>query len=192
MGYRLRLADLGYFNLGAFEELGRGGAYYLSRYKVGTRLFYEDGSALDLAALLQGCWEVDTPVLLGATYRLDARLMGVRVPREVVETDKLTVEQILTEENAEIRRLMIERYGQERFICDAKAEVLDKRGDDELIRIPLSGDPEGALVALKVRCPSSGAIYVLRVPPDQTKVRSALAWTFGYQRVKDYKLQAET
>ena len=114
------------------------------------------------------------------------------MPREVVETDKLTVEQILTETNAEIRRLMMERYGQQRFICDAKAEVLDKRGDDELIRIPLANDPEGALVALKVQCPSSGAIYVLRVPPDQTKVSSALAWTFGYERVKDYKLQAET
>lgn len=117
---------------------------------------------------------------------------GMWVPRELVETDKLTIEQILTERNAEIRRLMIERYGQERFICDAKAEVLDKRGDDELIKIPLEGDPEGALVALKVRCPSSGAIYVLRVPPGQTKVPSALAWTFGYERAKDYKLQAET
>ena len=50
---------------------------------MGTRLFDEDGSALDLASLLQGCWEVDIPVLLGATYRLDARLMGVRVPKEV-------------------------------------------------------------------------------------------------------------
>ena len=79
----LRLADLGYFNLGAFEELGRDGTYYISRYKVGTRLFYEDGSALDLASLLQGCWEVDIPILMGANYRLDARLMGVRVPKKV-------------------------------------------------------------------------------------------------------------
>lgn len=49
--HRLRLADLGYFNLGAFEELDRGGAYYISRYKVGTKLFDKDGSGLDLAAL---------------------------------------------------------------------------------------------------------------------------------------------
>lgn len=42
---------------------------------------------------------------------------GVRVPREVVmEPDKITVEMINNERNAEVRRIMLEKYGFGRFL----------------------------------------------------------------------------
>jgi hypothetical protein len=97
----------------------------------------------------------------------------------------------LGERNAEVRRAMIERYGQDRFVLDANAKILDKWKDNELLSIDLPSDPDGRLVALKLRCPSTAAVYVLRVPPNQRTVRGALAWSFGLDRPGDYFLQQE-
>lgn len=134
----------------------------------GPAIEYEDGSGV-------WCWQ------------------GVAVPKEVVlHPETLTAARILREPNAEVRRVMIQRYGQERLVCDAHSTILDREGDNELVSIPMTDDPEQVLVALKLRCSSTGAVYVLRVPPDQREVRSALAWTFGFKRGQDYKPQVET
>ncbi len=45
---------------------------------------------------------------------------GVRVPRYVVEhPQEITVEKIKVESNVEVRRVMIERYGEDRYITDS-------------------------------------------------------------------------
>ena len=106
--------------------------------------------------------------------------------------DLLRVNIILRERNAEIRRAMIERYGQDRFVLDAHAKILDKWKHNELLSIYLPEDPDRRLVALKLRCPSTAAVYILRVPPDQRTVRGALAWSFGLDRAEDYLLQQES
>jgi Transposase DDE domain len=80
----LRLVDLGYFNLDAFAQMSAQGVYYLSRFKVGTKLFGEDGAELELPrALHQLAPSFDIKVELGQRHRLSARLMGLRVPQEV-------------------------------------------------------------------------------------------------------------
>jgi len=99
---------------------------------------------------------------------------------------------ILREPNAEGRRNMIERYGLDRFVLDAHAKTLDKWKDNELLSIELPDDPDRRLVALKLRCPSTAAVYILRVPPKQRTVRGALAWSFGLDRPEDYVLQQES
>jgi hypothetical protein len=48
----LRLADLGYFSLDAFSEMSAQGGYYLSRLKMGTKLFGDDGIELELPRVL--------------------------------------------------------------------------------------------------------------------------------------------
>jgi hypothetical protein len=48
---------------------------------------------------------------------------GVRVPREVVEDpDALTVERIESEQAMNIRSVMVERYGPDRFLADVGAD----------------------------------------------------------------------
>lgn len=79
----LKLADLGYFKLSRFSELDRAGSYYISRYKIGTRLFHKNGTDLELSELLKDRWEVELAVLMGATHRLKVRLIGVRVSAKV-------------------------------------------------------------------------------------------------------------
>jgi hypothetical protein len=112
---------------------------------------------------------------------------------------------VLVEPNAELRRLLMERYdaahGNGRFIQDASAKVIDSAiqpmcngGPDminELLSLDLPGDPDGRMVAAKVICPSTGRVYILRVPPDQTTVRGALAWTFG-MKPEEYVFDQET
>lgn len=50
---------------------------------------------------------------------------GVRVPEHVVmEPDKITLEEIASEKNAEIRRVMRTRYGEGRYLKDTGAKLL--------------------------------------------------------------------
>jgi len=52
-------------------------------------------------------------------------LNGVRVPAEVVEAPgKLTVKQIQGEENLEVRRVMMERFGHDRYLRESKAKLV--------------------------------------------------------------------
>jgi hypothetical protein len=118
---------------------------------------------------------------------------GTRIPAKYY-AQPVRAEQILKEENAEVRRALIERYGQDRFFLDAGAAVLDcdRKHRAELISINLPGDPERRMVALKLRCPSTSAVYIIRVPPHCTKAREALAWSYGLWDAGQYVLAGES
>lgn len=58
---------------------------------------------------------------------------GVRVPRHVIEApETITVAEIKEEKNAEVRRVMRERYGHGRYLQDTKAKLVD--ADHEVAR----------------------------------------------------------
>ena len=80
----LRIADLGYFKLDTFRELAERGSYFLSRLKVGTKLYRPDGTELDVSALLRSekSGRIDLPALLGRSHRLPVRLLVQRVPQK--------------------------------------------------------------------------------------------------------------
>ncbi len=66
---------------------------------------------------------------------------GVRVPEIVVEhPEQITVEMIDTEKNAEVRRIMIERYGQSRYLLDAGAIILNQDEYGVLLRREVPDD----------------------------------------------------
>src|SRR5262249_10596758 len=89
---------------------------------------------------------------------------------------------ILAERNVELRRVMIERVGFEKFLCEVKAEVLDTDrdpgGERKLLRILLEDDE--AMVIVSVHCPSTGRQYLVRVPPATRTCHQAVAWTAGF------------
>ena len=59
---------------------------------------------------------------------------GVRVPGHVVESPGLiTINEIRSEINAEVRRVMIERYGYERYCADAKLDLVDECSENHQI-----------------------------------------------------------
>ena len=69
-------------------------------------------------------------------------------------------------------------------------EIIDKDGDYELVKIRWH-KKEMPIVLVKVKCPSTGAFYVLRVPLSIKTVKEAVAWTFG-MATKDYKPEEES
>jgi len=82
----LRVADLGFFALDVFAQMSAQGVYWLSRLLPATAVFTPQGERCDVLALLaaQGTSTVDLPVCLGVAQHLPARLLGVRVPPDVV------------------------------------------------------------------------------------------------------------
>lgn len=105
---------------------------------------------------------------------------GVRVPARVIEqSHTLTGEEILGEANAEVRRAMIEKIGLSDFfarIGNPSPRHMDHTGT--LYYIPLPNDSE-PLAAIHVTDPSTSRRYFLRVPPQITEAKEAVAWTFN-------------
>lgn len=106
----------------------------------------------------------------------------------------MKVDEVLTERNAERRRVLLDRYGYGRFITDARAEPLsadtDPGGPRQLLRVDLPGDEP--LVALSCFCPSTGRQYMIRVPPATRTCHQAAAWIAGFDNPDDYRPDLET
>ena len=120
---------------------------------------------------------------------------GVRVPSDVVENpESLTKDRILTEPNAEIRRVMIERIGNEKFLSIAGARAIHEDQRGKLFRIELPGDEPMVLVQVVNSTPEPDGhskLYTLRVPAEIRRASEAIAWTFGLKE-KDYAPAEET
>jgi hypothetical protein len=59
---------------------------------------------------------------------------GIRVPRSVVENpESITFGAIEQERNAEDRRVMLERYGWDRYLADCRSQVVDAVPEDHPI-----------------------------------------------------------
>jgi hypothetical protein len=80
----LQIADLGYFNLGRFQQLDQQGAYWLSRYKAGTLVFDRHGQKLNLPRLLNAYPnnQIERTVNLGR-QAVSCRLVAQRLPDEI-------------------------------------------------------------------------------------------------------------
>ena len=127
----------------------------------------------------------------------NVRLLWRRVPidyRIAFDPTSITVEEILAESNSALRQVLLERFGLERFITSAHAQVLDvdrdAGGERKLLRVPLEGDED--LVCVLVNCPSTGRRYILRVPPTMKTCRAAIAWTAGFDDPDHYCPMDET
>ncbi|MEG4302026.1 leucine-rich repeat domain-containing protein [Microcoleus sp. D3_18a_C4] len=98
---------------------------------------------------------------------------GVKLPEEYgkVHPDLWQAEWLLSEENAELRRVLIERIGYDRIIQELAVTELDSWQEYTLLSIEFDedfddeGNPQPVYL-LKMTCPSTGFIHALRVPPD--------------------------
>ena len=133
---------------------------------------------------------------------LPESLAGVRIRwgrvlidrRIAFHPETLTAAEILAERNIERRRVMLARFGFEKFLAAVSAEVLDEDQDPggprQLLRVPLADDEP--LVCLSVQCPSTGRHYLIRVPPTTASCRHAAAWIAGFDNPDDYRPAVET
>jgi leucine-rich repeat protein SHOC2 len=82
---------------------------------------------------------------------------------------------LLEENNIEIRRILIEQVGYERICQELDAIDLDTWREYTLLKIDADIDEE-PMVLLKMTCPSTGHIHILRVPPEMTSAEAAISW----------------
>lgn len=82
---------------------------------------------------------------------------------------------LLEQNNAELRRVLIQGIGYTRIIQQLKAAELDSYQEYTLLKIDNNIDIE-PIYLLKMTCPSTGFIHVLRVPPDVKSAREAIRW----------------
>jgi len=123
------------------------------------------------------------------------RWRGVSVtPQIAFFPETLKSGDALAEGNAEVRRVMIERIGFERFLQESNARVLhedtDPGGPRQLLQVDLDSDEP--LLCVSVRCPSTGRHYLIRVPPTMRTCHQAVAWTAGFDNPDDYAPVVET
>lgn len=80
----LVIRDLGYWSVDSFKKIMGRGAYFLSRYKWGVKLYTPSGGELPLSTLLNGRAH-DRWVRLSKAHPLAVRLVIVPLPSQVAE-----------------------------------------------------------------------------------------------------------
>jgi hypothetical protein len=95
---------------------------------------------------------------------------------------------LLEEENAEIRRVLIQGIGYDRICQELAAIELDSWQEYTLLKIDTIVDVD-PIYLLKMTCPSTGFIHALRVPPDINSAREAIRWTNWGVDPEDFSVQ---
>ena len=124
---------------------------------------------------------------------------GVRldgeIGRRITEDPRsLTRDEIMGIRNAEVARAVSERLGSDRYceLLDLAEEATDRWGHPE---VPEEEWEEATLLAMRaphpatgerhkyvrVKCPTTGRLYHLSVPPTVRTPREAVAWTMGIE-----------
>lgn len=123
------------------------------------------------------------------------RWRGIAIPESFAQTlAALTPEIIRGERNAELRRIMLEHYGHERYIVDSGAEPVQQDEAGRLWRVRLPGDEPITMVeVVNSTAEPDGAfrVYWLRVPPGTRTAKEGVAWTFGLSE-EEYRPLVQT
>jgi hypothetical protein len=107
---------------------------------------------------------------------------GTRVTQAAL-TGEVTVDRIQNENNTEVMRILLERYGIEEFLRDSQAQHVQE--DETGVLYKVNGGPWADSIALvgvvNSTAEPDGTFkrYFLRVPPDTTSAREGVAWTFS-------------
>lgn len=115
---------------------------------------------------------------------------GVALPEEYgkVHPKEWRSQWLLKQDNAELRRVLIQGIGYARICEELQARELDSWSEYTLLQIDNSIDVE-PICLLKMTCPSTGSIHVLRVPPDTNSAREAVRWVNWGVDPEDFAVQ---
>ncbi len=141
---------------------------------------------------------------------------GVRIDGRIIDNpETITVKEIDDERNAEVRRVLMERFGTGRYLLEGGAKEMhrdecgilyrkDFAGDEPLVMVRVlnsTPEPDGVLSAEEARQIFGAAAhrvtdgrykeYQIRVPPTVKTAREAVAWTVDV-RPEDYRPEVES
>jgi hypothetical protein len=103
---------------------------------------------------------------------------GVSVDKQIVMSPETqTIDQLRSEQNEEVKRVRIERYGWGKFLEEIGALTIDENVNDiEGTKEFLVESDKDKMKALMCVCPSTGKEFFLEVPPETKTCREAQAW----------------
>lgn len=120
---------------------------------------------------------------------------GMPIPADFIATlSGLTSQRILNESNAELRRVMLEHFGYDRYLAEINAKPVHRDATGTLWRIDLPGDEPLVMVEVLNSTPEPDGTtrtYYLRVPPETATARAGVSWTFGLTEA-EYHPETET
>lgn len=126
---------------------------------------------------------------------------GIRVPPSyITEKDAINFKMVQDQQNAELRRCLVEIMGEEKYLEQANPTILDEDPECGTLMCAKVGEDDEDIYMVRVinstpEPDGSKNIYYLRVPPPEsggpTTARSAVAWTFGLD-AQGYRPQRET
>jgi leucine-rich repeat protein SHOC2 len=129
---------------------------------------------------------VDLSILIKLKTLKTLYFNGVILPRRYwTNLSEWKAEWLLDENNIEIRRRIIDLVGYEKICKELKALTLDSWQEYTLLRIDyvepifdryrriINREP---IALLKMTCPSTGHVHILRVPPEMTSAEEAIVW----------------
>jgi leucine-rich repeat protein SHOC2 len=107
---------------------------------------------------------------------LQLRCFNLNLPRRYwTKFSDWQPEWLLDEDNAEIRQVLIQQVGYEKICERLGAETSDNWREYILLKIEADIDLE-PIVLLKMTCPSTQHIHILRVPPEIISAEDAITW----------------
>jgi hypothetical protein len=120
---------------------------------------------------------------------------GIIVPQHVIVLrEPITVEMIHAEPNVEVRRVLIERFGLDKYLKQGSVRTIHRDQCGTLYSMNTRGDEPIFVVHVINSTPEPDGSYneyFLRVPPTMKRAREAVAWTFGLTE-EEYIPLAET
>jgi hypothetical protein len=121
----------------------------------------------------------------------------VAVPSELAERrNELTADAVAAISNQEIRRVVLDRIGWDQFLNNADATLVNQDDYGKLwaTGIELEGERAHLVEVVNASAEPDGSYrrYFLRVPPTVRTARAAVAWTFGFDKVADYAVAAQS
>jgi hypothetical protein len=124
----LYLADLGYFKLDRFREIGDADGFWISRLKASVSVYDPNGCRWDDVPdfLAHEATEnvVDIPVEIGVKERLPGRLVAVRAPQEVVDQRRRRLRKQERKKGKTVSKRRLALCAWTIFITNALAEQL--------------------------------------------------------------------
>jgi leucine-rich repeat protein SHOC2 len=128
----------------------------------------------------------DLSILQSLPMLETVEIFGVNLPRRYwTKISEWKPYWLLDEDNTEVRHTLIEQVGYEEICSELKAISLDNWREYTLVKIngieaiydednePIERE---AMLLLKMTCPSTQHIHILRVPPEMTSAEAAITW----------------
>ena len=120
-------------------------------------------------------------------------LRNVEVAPEHINSS-LSVEMIDETRNIELRRLLLEKFGYERFMREGKCTLINEDEYGFLFKRELQNDEPLVMVFVSNATKEEDGTrkgYMLRVPPNTRTAKEGVAWTFGMTE-DEYEPKVET